>query len=255
LRDDYGAYPEDADWGRLEVRAPLETSNAKLRYMPRWQGELHPMLGWDRSGADLFAYVSLAAEPSDEVAIIDGTLQERISGLVWSMPGLGGTTPVTGEVGVEFTLGDPRGPLSGADTAQIMEAQAYERSRHRCYVRADGGVEVRLPQDGGHPVQHVLCVLAAAYAIATVLHGELATEPVAHGRLVYKFGDLTYGLIGAETDRWIEMHLNRDDFVEYVTGLVMVLQRTGKTPPVESGTRRAVEEFWKPYQLIVAAAL
>jgi hypothetical protein len=243
LRDDFGAYPEDERWGRLEVRVPPEPSTRGLQFTRRWDVEPHPMLGWDRTGRDHFVYASLAPDEVDRVAVIDEALQHRIEDVVWSMPGLNGTAPNTGQIGVEFTLGDRAGPLSGADTNEIAAAQAYERGRHRCYVRADGAIEVRLPQERGQPVFEVLRVLAATYAIARALNRNLSDQPRARGRLSYKLR-VPEGLIGSEDERFIEMSLVRDDFVEYVTPLVMSLQRAGGVAPVESETRRMVGRFW-----------
>jgi hypothetical protein len=130
---------------------------------------------------------------------------------------------------------------------EIIQKQSYERGRHRCYVRADGAVEVRFPQDDGNPIYQVLRALGAAYAIAAALHQELAAEPRARGRLAYKFGGLPDAPIGLENEQWIEMRLGRDIFVEYVTPIVMTLQRAGKKAPVESNTRKIVEAFWASY--------
>jgi hypothetical protein len=249
LRDDYGVYPQDEQWGRLEVRVPPEGAAAARRYTPRWQSEPYPMLGWDRSGPDGFIYSSLSPDESEEVAIIDAGLQRRIEDLVWSIPGLAGTTPVTGEIGVEFTMGDPAPlPVAPANNA-VAAANAYERGRHRCFVRADGAVEVRMPQDDSHPVFQILRVIGAAYAIARGLHRELGTEPRARGRLAYKLTGLSDAPIGAENDRWIEMRLGRDEFVEEATPLIMALQRAGRTPPIEAETRSMIEKFWAPYRV------
>jgi hypothetical protein len=96
LREDFGAYPSDAHWGRLEVRTTQESGASTLRYQERWAGDLYPMLAWDRTAGDYFVYTSLEPDASDEVAVIDANLQARIEQLVWSMPGLAGTTPETG---------------------------------------------------------------------------------------------------------------------------------------------------------------
>jgi len=254
LRDDYGAYPADAQWGRLEVRVPLERETPRLRYTRRWDVEPYPMLGWDRSGPDRFIYANLVPDAADQVALIDERLKRRIEDIVWSMPGLEGTTPQVGEIGVEFTGGDPREPVSAADNDDINAAAVYERARHRCYARVDGAVEVRLPQDDGHPVYQVLRVLGATYGIATGLHHELGTAPRARGRLAYHLGALPGGApIGLENDQWIEMRLGRDEFVETVTSIMMRLQLAGRIAPVESETRSMVDRFWRPYAVRLAS--
>jgi hypothetical protein len=106
-----------------------------------------------------------------------------------------------------------------------------------------------MPQDDSHPVYQVLRVIGAAYATARGLHRELGTEPRARGRLAYKLTGLTDRPIGPENDRWIEMRLGRDEFVEEATPLIMALQRAGRTPPVEAESRSMIEEFWASYRV------
>jgi hypothetical protein len=251
LRDDYGAYPRDQSWGRLEVRGVrTDATERALRYQPRWPENLHPWLATDRVSGDAFAYASFAPEASEQVAVIDEPLQRRIEELVWSMPGLGGTTPETGQIGVEFLLGDAIAPIAGARLVQpdeLARERIYERGRHRCYVRADGAVEVRLPQDGDRVLYELLRTIAAAYAVAMTLHSELRTQPIAHGHVVYKFAGVTDAPIGLENEVWPNLRLSRDEFVEKITPLVMTFQRAAKKPPIESETRALVEHFWAPY--------
>jgi hypothetical protein len=249
LRDDYGAYPQDEAWGRLEVRMPTQdAAENRLRYIERWQGDLYPMLGWDRMGTDRFFYASLAPDAGEDVAIIDQVLQRKIEELVWSMPGLSGTQPNTTELGVEFLHGDPLGPLSGVNITEIHDAQQYERGRHRCYVRCDGAVEVRLPEeDGSRCLYELLRALGATYAIAMVLHSWLDTKPHAHGRLAYKIWPRPDLSIGSENESWIDIRLNRDTFVQTATSTIMQLQRAGRTPPIEAKTRAMIDDFWNSY--------
>jgi hypothetical protein len=245
LRDDFGAYPTDGSWDALQVytlEPPADQS--RRRYVKRSFVGSQPALAWDRARGDAFVYASFTPEESEEVVVIDEPLQRRIEELVHSLPGLGNTTATAGQVAIEFTKGEPARPLIGADANEIARTQAYEKGRHRCYVRADGMVEVRLPQDGESRLYQVLRALGCAYALASALHADLRTQPRAHGRLVYLFGNETDGVIGTEDDRFIEATLSRDEFVDLVAPIVMEAQRAADKPPVEAEVASVVRGVW-----------
>ena len=250
MRDDFGAYPANEPWGRLEVRLPAYPATP-LRYTKRWAQELFPHLNWDRSNRARFVYASLVPEAAEDVPIIDEDLQRRIEDVVWATPGLEGTTSNTGEIGVEFTLGEKRAETPGARIVTpegFAQENNIESARHRCYVRADGAVEVRLPQDESNLIYQVLRAVAACYVIASIVHDVIANADAAHGKFAYLFGGLPgQQPIGLETERALEFRLDRDEFVERVTPLMMTLQRAGQITPVDSETRKMVADFWESY--------
>lgn len=244
LHDDYGSYPSDELYGSIQVRFPDEQSKQRnLQFKERWNGDLYPMLAWDRTAGDYFTYVSFSPEPSAEVVVIDQALQTRIEHFVKSMPGLKDTTAETSQLGILFVR-DGKVPIT---ELPHEEAAIQRRARARCYVRCDGSVEVRLPATENALLQ-LLLVLASAYAIARNLHAELGTQTLARGRLSYKLPASETATIGTENDMWIEIRLGRDEFVERITPIIMALQRAGKTPPVGDETRLQVERVWSAFK-------
>ena len=228
------------------VGQPMISSPALL-LRPRLS-DPHPMLASDRMVPEGFVYVRLLPEPADEVPIITATLQRLIASFVKSLPGLSLLEPGTRQGGVIFSTEAPamwRGEPPSIEHYGGQQAM-LQRAKTRCWVRSDGDVEVRLPEDDSDRVQQVLRALGNAYAIARYF-GPLFGADVRYG------GKLSYKLSGAqhtgfeiadEWETWLKGDLSEAFDVAFL-GALLEAQSAGHVAGDADEMRKLLLTFWR----------
>lgn len=202
----------------------------------------YPEISFDRNPPDLFVGIRLSPEHPAPVRLLTRSLQQRIVDVVRCMPGLQRTKVETLADGVLFVDESDNAAFENSDSG------TWERLRRRCYVRADGQIELRFPQDTSALVYQLYRVFGDAYAVSSEVLRTLGAGPRVREVFAYKLKptpDLGPFPIGRENEIPLEADLSRDSLSDVAAEtLLYSMRHAGETGEYEEFVG-SLDKFWQ----------